>query len=100
MHYDLHQVELVVLTSSDAGSGAFSSANSYGLVNAFKQAGVKSILYGFGGISDQASVLLVREFYMNIAKGMNKRVAFRKAQEKLKAIYKEPEYWGVFVMLD
>ena len=43
MHYDLHQVELVVLTSSDAGSGAFSSANSYGLVNAFKQAGVKSI---------------------------------------------------------
>ena len=39
------------------------------------------------------------EFYKDYLKNGNKREAFLDAQRKIKKKYKDPIYWGAFVML-
>jgi CHAT domain-containing protein len=52
-------------------------------------------------VSDQATQLLMTEFYNNwIGKHQSKREAFRNAQNTVRTQYEEPEYWAGFIMLD
>jgi CHAT domain-containing protein len=38
-------------------------------------------------------------YYQNLAKLGNRQKAFKQAQLQLMAKYKEPYYWGAFVMM-
>ena len=52
-------------------------------------------------VNDVATQLLMTEFYSNwITNHQSKRVAFRNAQNAVRAKYKEPVYWAGFIMLD
>jgi CHAT domain-containing protein len=52
-------------------------------------------------VSDDATQLLMTEFYQNWQKkGMDKRKAFETAQKTVRKQYKEPYYWGAFVMIE
>jgi CHAT domain-containing protein len=39
-------------------------------------------------------------FYNNLKTSKNKPEAFRKAQIKLKEKYKDPYYWGAFILTE
>ena len=98
---DLSETELVVLSACETGQGDITSEGVFGLQRAFKMAGVQTIIMSLWKVNDQATQLLMTEFYNNwIGKHQSKREAFRNAQNTVRTQYEEPEYWAGFIILD
>ena len=98
---DLTGVDLVVLSACETAKGDVESEGVYGLQRAFKQAGVGTIIMSLWTVDDQATQLLMTEFYkIWMLPGMSKRDAFLLAQDAVKKKYPEPKYWAAFVLLD
>ena len=98
---DLRDADLVVLSACETAKGDITSEGVFGLQRAFKMAGVQTIIMSLWKVSDQATQLLMTEFYNNwIGKHQSKREAFRNAQNTVRTQYEEPEYWAGFIMLD
>ena len=98
---DLRDADLVVLSACETAKGDITSEGVFGLQRAFKMAGVQTIIMSLWKVNDQATQLLMTEFYNNwIGKHQSKREAFRNAQKTVRTKYEEPEYWAGFVMLD
>ena len=98
---DLRDADLVVLSACETAKGDITSEGVFGLQRAFKMAGVQTIIMSLWKVNDQATQLLMTEFYNNwIGKHQSKRKAFRNAQNTVRTRYEEPEYWAGFIMLD
>ena len=98
---DLRDANLVVLSACETAKGDITSEGVFGLQRAFKMAGVQTIIMSLWKVNDQATQLLMTEFYNNwIGKHQSKREAFRNAQNTVRTQYEEPEYWAGFIMLD
>ena len=98
---DLRDANLVVLSACETAKGDITSEGVFGLQRAFKMAGVQTIIMSLWKVNDQATQLLMTEFYNNwIGKHQSKREAFRNAQNTVRSQYEEPEYWAGFIMLD
>ena len=98
---DLRDANLVVLSACETAKGDITSEGVFGLQRAFKMAGVQTIIMSLWKVNDQATQLLMTEFYNNwIGKHQSKRDAFRNAQNTVRTKYEEPEYWAGFIMLD
>ena len=98
---DLRDADLVVLSACETAKGDITSEGVFGLQRAFKMAGVQTIIMSLWKVNDQATQLLMTEFYNNwIGKQQSKREAFRNAQNAVRTQYEEPEYWAGFIMLD
>jgi hypothetical protein len=98
---DLRDADLVVLSACETAKGDITSEGVFGLQRAFKMAGVQTIIMSLWKVNDQATQLLMTEFYNNwIGKHQSKREAFRNAQNTIRTQYKEPVYWSGFIMLD
>ena len=98
---DLRDAELVVLSACETAKGDITSEGVFGLQRAFKMAGAKTIIMSLWKVDDNATQLLMTEFYTNwISKKQLKREAFKNAQNTVKKQYPEPLYWAGFVMLD
>jgi CHAT domain-containing protein len=50
-------------------------------------------------VSDEATQMLMTEFYSALLSGKPKREAFKIAQMKLREKFESPYYWGAFVMV-
>ena len=107
---DLRGTELVVLSACETAQGDITSEGVFGLQRAFKMAGAKTIIMSLWEVDDNATQLLMTEFYTNwITKKQQKREAFRNAQNAVR-YYKDkygdyiylnkPYYWAGFIMLD
>ena len=98
---DLRETELIVLSACETGKGDITSEGVFGLQRALKMAGVQTIIMSLWKVNDQATQVLMTEFYTNwIDKKQSKREAFKNAQNTIRAQFESPEYWAGFVLLD
>ena len=99
---DLRKTDLVVLSACQTALGEITGEGVFGLQRGFKKAGVRTIIMSLWPVDDNATLLMMTEFYTNLTKGMSKREAFLTAQNKVKTTvgFENPRYWAAFIMLD
>lgn len=98
------KLDLVVLSACHTGEGDICSEGVYGLQRGFKKAGANTILMSLGKVDDEATKLLMVEFYRNLINGKTKHQSLKDAQLYLRTVengkYNDPKYWASFIMLD
>jgi CHAT domain-containing protein len=93
-------VELLFLSACQTAAGDERSA--LGLAGVAVKAGARSALATLWHINDQASSLLVAEFYRQVGQpGVSKAEALRRAQMKMLTDlrYRHPGYWSPFLVI-
>ena len=101
---NLSGVDLVVLSACETARGQISTDGILGLHRGFKKAGADTILMSLNKVDDEATTLLMIEFYKNLMSGKSKLQSLKDAQKYLREYdngkYNKPEYWASFIMLD
>ena len=101
---DLKGLDLVVLSACESALGDIREGGVYGLQRGFKKAGANTILMSLGKVDDEATKLLMVEFYRNLINGKTKHQSLKDAQLYLRTVengkYNDPKYWASFIMLD
>jgi tetratricopeptide (TPR) repeat protein len=92
--------EVTILSACETGGGDVKNGEGvYGLQRAFQIAGAKTLLMSLWKVSDAATVQLMSNFYKNLTPGVSKVQAFKNAQQELRTQFKNPYFWGAFVMI-
>lgn len=98
---DLSNTRLAVLSACETARGKIDPVDGvYGLQRAFKMAGVGTIVMSLWKVQDDATSLLMTQFYTYLTDGIDKHQALWKAMMDVKEEYKDPYYWAGFIMLD
>lgn len=98
---DLSNTKLVVLSACETAKGMIDPVDGvYGLQRAFKMAGVETIVMSLWKVQDDATSMLMTQFYTYLNDGTEKHQALWKAMKDVKDKYKDPYYWAGFIMLD
>lgn len=101
-HSRLRQESVDLLTLSACRTAAGDDRAALGLAGMAVKAGARSALATLWYVSDQASSMLVTEFYRVMsAGGVGKAAALREAQLKVLADprYRHPSYWAPFLLI-
>ncbi|MEQ9403023.1 MAG: CHAT domain-containing tetratricopeptide repeat protein [Cyclobacteriaceae bacterium] len=100
MNLNLDQTDLVVLSACETGLGELQAGEGvYGLQRAFLVAGAKTIVMSLFKVSDEATQQLMIKFYRKWIETGNKRQAFVDAKKEIRNEFRDPIYWGPFVMI-
>ena len=97
---DFSDLDLVVLSACQTGLGSVSFEGVNGLQRGFKIAGANSIIMSMWNVSDEATELLMRQFYADYLGGQSKVDAFNHAIQQVKQQFPSPDNWAPFVLLD
>lgn len=81
---DLRGMDMVVLSACETGLGEIKGDGVFGLQRGFKKAGANSLLMSLWKVDDEATRLLMTQFYKNLTSGMSKYESLRQAQKYLR----------------
>jgi CHAT domain-containing protein/tetratricopeptide (TPR) repeat protein len=98
---ELDSTELVVLSACETGLGDVLNAEGVnGLMRAFRLAGARRVMISLWEVDDQATQLLMREFYSNWLSGMELDRALVRAKRYLirETEFSHPRYWAGFIL--
>lgn len=107
-NYEIYNMDLnadlAVLSACRTGYGKLMEGEGVmSLARGFKIAGCKNVLMTLWSVEDRAASELVKQFYQNLADGLAKETALRKAKlaylEANPGVGANPYYWGGFVMM-
>ncbi len=100
MNLNLDNTELVVMSACETGLGEVKNGEGvYGLQRSFLVAGADNLVMSLWKVNDQTTQMLMTGFYKNWFGGASKIDAFNAAISEVRKEFKEPYYWGAFVML-
>jgi CHAT domain-containing protein/tetratricopeptide (TPR) repeat protein len=100
MNLNLDKTDLVVLSACETGLGEVQGGEGvYGLQRSFLVAGAKTLVMSLFKVSDEATEKLMVSFYGKWLDTGDKRQAFIDAKKEIRNEYKDPIYWGAFVMI-
>jgi CHAT domain-containing protein/lipopolysaccharide biosynthesis regulator YciM len=91
--------ELVVLSACDTGRGRITGDGVIGLSRSLITAGVPSIIVSLWKVPDEATALLMTEFYKNLKQSPDKAQALRQAMLSTKQSYPDPLNWAAFTLI-
>ncbi len=98
--FDLNlTTDLVVLSALRYGTGKITGDGVIGLSRSLMSAGTASILISLWKVPDDATALLMREFYQNWESSGNKAQALRQAMLTTMQQYPNPENWAGFTLM-
>jgi len=96
---DLAKTNLVVLSACETQLGALSKGDDIvGLNRAFIYAGASSVIASLWTVNDEATSLLMKEFYRHLKEGISKAAALKAAQAATRKKFPHPYYWAAFVL--
>lgn len=98
-------LDLIVLSACETGMGKIGGDGVFGLQRGFKKAGAQSILMSLWQVDDEATCLLMTEFYRNwIGEEKPKHEALELAKKAVRSHkekgWDDPKYWAAFILLD
>lgn len=98
-------LDMVVLSACKTALGFWGVDDGIlGLQQGFKMAGAETILMSYSEVDDEATMILMVEFYKNLMNGKTKLQSLKEAQQYLRLVengrYDDPKYWATFIMLD
>ncbi len=97
---NLENTSLVILSACETSLGYLDAGEGvYGLQRAFRAAGASSIMTSLWKVDDVATRDFMITFYQHYLKTKDKNAAFIVAQKTIKEKYKQPYFWGAFVMV-
>jgi len=103
-HLNFKYLDIVVLSACQSALGDITSDGVYGLQRGFKKAGANTILMSLDKVDDEATKILMVEFYRNLMSGKTKHQSLKDAQKYLRSVengkYDDPKYWASFILLD
>lgn len=101
---DLKGLNLIALSACQTGEGEITADGVFGLQRGFKKAGAQSILMSLWDVDDEATCLLMTEFYRHWLGGESKHDALEKAKQEVRTHkekgWDDPRYWAAFILLD
>ena len=97
---DLRGLKLSVLSACETGKGSVGPDGVFGLQRGFKQAGAEGIMMSLWKVDDQATQILMEEFYRQLLKGTDPYAALREAQNRVREEYPDPKFWAAFILID
>lgn len=98
------KANLVVLSACETGYGKFQQGEGViSLARSFMYAGVPSLVVSLWQVNDQATAIIMRLFYENLAKGMSKSKALRNAKlgylDLFEGMAVHPALWSAFIQV-
>ncbi len=94
------QADLVVLSACDTGRGDVTGDGVVGLSRSLVVAGVPSVIVSLWEVSDEATKVLMEEFYHQLwIKKLPKAQAMRQAMLKTKQEFENPNFWAAFMLV-
>ncbi len=98
---DFANTELVVLSACETGLGQVGSGEGvYGLQRAFLDAGSKAVIMSLFKVNDEATKVLMTEFYKNWTSSGDKESALYQAKMTVKKQFSSPVLWGSFILVE
>ncbi len=102
---DLRGLDMVSLSACETALGDISGEGVFGLQRGFKKAGAGSILMSLWKVDDEATCLLMTEFYKHwLSEGCTKYAALELAKRAVRSHtdrgWDNPRYWAAFILLD
>ena len=97
---NLDNTWLVVLSACETGLGETKNGEGvFGLQRALTVAGASNVMMTLWKVDDTATMQLMSTFYRQLAEGVKLEEAFRNSQLEIRETYKNPKYWGAFVLV-